>query len=76
MARISLVEPENAPAEVKEVYDSTFRGKPGNIHKALAHLPGVLKSFLPFYGSVGKSLDRKLYEMVYIRVSMINGCHY
>ncbi len=38
--------------------------------------PEVLKTFLPFYASVGRSLDRRLYEMVYIRVSMINGCRY
>jgi uncharacterized peroxidase-related enzyme len=25
---------------------------------------------------VGRSLDRKLYELIYIRVSLINGCHY
>jgi len=23
-----------------------------------------------------RSLDRKLYELIYIRVSLINGCHY
>jgi uncharacterized peroxidase-related enzyme len=36
----------------------------------------MLKSFLTFYASVGRSLDRKLYELVYLRVSMINGCRY
>jgi uncharacterized peroxidase-related enzyme len=36
----------------------------------------MLKNFLPFYASVGRSLDRKLYELVYIRISMINGCNY
>jgi uncharacterized peroxidase-related enzyme len=25
---------------------------------------------------VGRSLDRKLYELIYLRVSFINGCHY
>jgi alkylhydroperoxidase family enzyme len=76
MARISLVEPQNAGPEVKEIYDQTLKGKPGNIQKALAHRPQVLKNFLSFYASVGRSLDRRLYEMVYIRVSMINRCHY
>lgn len=76
MARIRLVEPENAPAEVLEIYEKTLRGKPGNVHKALAHRPEMLKNFLPFYASVGRSLDRKLYELIYIRVSLINGCHY
>lgn len=76
MARISLVEPQNASPEVKEIYEQTLKGKPGSIQKALAHRPQMLKNFLSFYASVGKSLDRRLYEMVYIRVSMINRCHY
>jgi uncharacterized peroxidase-related enzyme len=76
MARISLIEPENATPEVKEIYEKALRGKPGNAQKALAHRPDMLKNFLPFYASVGRSLDRKLYEMIYLRVSFINGCHY
>jgi uncharacterized peroxidase-related enzyme len=76
MARISLIETENATPEVKEIYEKTLRGKPGNVQKALAHRPEMLKAFLPFYASVGRSLDRKLYEMIYLRVSFINGCHY
>src|SRR5579863_4563691 len=76
MARISLVEPESAPPEVKEIYEKALRGKPGNAQKVLAHRPEMLKAFLPFYASVGRSLDRKLYEMTYLRVSFINGCHY
>jgi len=76
MARISLVEMENASPEVKEIYEKTLRGKPGNAQKALAHRPDMLKNFLAFYASVGKSLDRKLYEMIYLRVSFINVCHY
>src|SRR6202162_4974930 len=76
MARISLIAPESASAEVREIYDTTLRGKPGNVQKALAHRPEILKNFLSFYGSVGRSLDRKLYELIYLRVSFINGCRY
>jgi len=76
MARIALVGPENASPEVLEIYEKTLRGKPGNVQKALAHRPEMLKNFLPFYASVGRSLDRKLYELIYLRVSLINGCHY
>jgi len=76
MARISLVEMENATPEVREIYEKALRGKPGNAQKALALRPDMLKNFLAFYASVGKSLDRKLYEMIYIRVSFINGCRY
>ena len=76
MARIRLVSPETASEDVKEIYDKILRGKPANAQKALAHRPEMLKSFLTFYASVGRSLDRKLYELIYIRVSLINGCHY
>jgi uncharacterized peroxidase-related enzyme len=76
MARIPLISPESASPEVKEIYDKTLRGKPGNAQKALAHRPEMLKNFLAFYASVGRSLDRKLYELIYLRVSFINGCHY
>jgi uncharacterized peroxidase-related enzyme len=76
MARVSLIEPEIASPEVKEIYEQKLRGKPGNIQKALAHRPEMLKNFLTFYASVGRSLDRKLYELIYIRVSAINRCNY
>jgi len=76
MARISLISPENAAPEVKEIYEKTLRGKPNSLHKALAHRPEMLRNFLSFYPSVGRSLDRRLHELIYIRVSMINGCFY
>ena len=76
MARIDLIQLDTASPEVKEIYEKTLRGKPANAQKALAHRPEMLKNFLGFYASVGRSLDRKLYELIYIRVSLINGCHY
>ena len=76
MARIGLIAPESASPEVRVIYDTTLRGKPGNVQKALAHRPEMLKNFLSFYASVGRSLDRKLYELIYLRVSLINGCRY
>ena len=76
MARITLIEPEHATPEVKEIYDGKLKGKPGSIQKALAQRPAMLGNFLSFYANVGRSLDRKLYEAVYLRVSLINGCHY
>lgn len=76
MARIGLIGLDTASAEVKEIYEKTLRGKPGNVQKALAHRPEMLRNFLAFYASVGRSLDRKLYEVIYIRVSLINGCRY
>ena len=76
MARVSYVEMEQATPEVREIYEKVLKGNVPNVHKLVAHRPEILKTFLPFYASVGRSLERRLYEMVYIRVSMINGCHY
>ena len=76
MARVSYVEIDRASEEVREIYEQKLKGKPGNIQKALAHRPELLKNFLPFYASVGGSLERRLFELLYIRVSMINNCHY
>jgi uncharacterized peroxidase-related enzyme len=76
MTRIHLISPAEASPEVAEIYEKLLRGKPGNAQKALAQRPEMLKNFLSFYSSVGRSLERKLYELIYIRVSLINGCHY
>ena len=76
MARLSYVEMDKASPEVHEVYERVLKGKPGSVQKLIAHQPEVLKTFLPFYARVGRSLDRRLYEMVYIRVSIINACRY
>jgi hypothetical protein len=43
MARIALIEPEQATPEVKEIYEQKLKGKPGNVQKALAHRPEMLK---------------------------------
>ncbi len=76
MARVKLIEPESAPTEVQHIYEHRLRGKPANVHKAMAHLPETLTAFLAFYSSVGRTPERRLYEMVYIRVSLLNGCEY
>lgn len=76
MARIALIEPDGASPDLKEIYEKVLKGKPGNVQKAMAHRPEALKNFLSFYASVGRALDRKLYEAIYIRVSWLNGCSY
>ena len=76
MARLPYVEMNDAPPEVREIYENALRGKPGSVQKLLAHRPEVLRTFLAFYGTVGRTLDRRIYEMVYIRISAINQCHY
>lgn len=76
MARVKLIEPTEAPADVQNIYEHRLRGRPANVHKAMAHLPNSLVPFLAFYASVGKTIEPRLYELIYIRVSMLNHCHY
>jgi uncharacterized peroxidase-related enzyme len=76
MALVSYITAQNANAEVKKTYDQKLKGKPGNIMMAMAHRPEVLDTFLSFYASIGKAIDKRLYELIYIRVSTINNCNY
>jgi uncharacterized peroxidase-related enzyme len=76
MARVELVEAKGARPVVRQIYEHRLAGRPANMHKAMAHNPQALTPFLAFYAAAGKSLDRKLWEMVYLRVSFINGCGY
>lgn len=76
MARVSCIEPLNARPEVQQIYEHRLRGKPASVHKAMAHNPHALTPFLSFYAAAGASLDRKLWELVYLRVSFVNGCNY
>jgi uncharacterized peroxidase-related enzyme len=76
MPRIELVEPQTARPEVQQIYEHRLGGKPSNLHKAMAHNPQALTPFLAFYAAAGKSLDRRLWELVYLRVSFINECSY
>jgi len=76
LAIVGYVEPQSAQGETKEIFESTLKGRPNNLQKALAQTPEILKGFLALFRSVGKHLDRRLYELLYIRASIINGCHY
>lgn len=76
MSRITYVEPQSARPDVQQIYEHRLRGKPANVHKAMAHNPQALTPFLAFYQAAGKSLERKLWELIYLRVSFLNGCEY
>lgn len=76
MARVELIEPLTAPVEVQNIYEHRLRGRPMNVHKAMAHVPLALTPFLAFYAAVGRTLTPRMYELVYLRVSMLNRCTY
>lgn len=76
MPRVSMIEPPNATREIQQIYEHRLGGRPTGVHKIMAHNQHALTSFLAFYAATGRSLDRNLWELVYLRVSFLNQCHY
>jgi uncharacterized peroxidase-related enzyme len=79
MARIPYVESEAASPEQQEVLGKVTQksGKIANIWKLWSHSPQTLEAFLPFNKSLAKgTLDPKLRELAYVKVSQINDCTY
>jgi uncharacterized peroxidase-related enzyme len=79
MAHVSYVERDDAPEDLQPTYDLIAKklGTMLNFFKALAHSPELLNAFLAMNRTQAKtSLDPKLREMAYLRVSALNGCDY
>jgi len=53
----------------KEIYERLFRNKTGNVQKASRSSPEMLRLY-KLLRQRGRSLDRKLYELIYLRVSL------
>ncbi len=64
----------DAPPEVSAIYQMALHGDPEAIRDLLENRPELLKTFLEYYGTVGSRLDRRTYEIVYLRISALNGC--
>ena len=83
MARIPVINPENAPDELKHFYDAVtgMVGRVPNAYRTMAHTPYLAMLFLPFQAAnqrewPGVHLSAKIKEMVIIKTSHINGCEY
>lgn len=80
MARISYVEKDNAPAEVKAIYEQVEKkfGMVPNVIKAIANSPSLLQGFMPFLGAVlgPSAVDAPLKELAILTTTKINGCSY
>ena len=82
MATVKLIEPEEAKGKVKEIFDDigkTIRGdKVNNIWKALANDPDLLEATWNRIKQVMApgALDSVTKELIYIAVSIVNGCEY
>lgn len=81
-ATVPLVEYEDAPPEVRAVYDDIMKTRKidrvNNIWKALANHPGTLRRTWEDLKAVmaDGALDALTKELVYLAVSATNGCEY
>lgn len=83
MARIPVINPENAPDELQHFYDAVtgLVGRVPNAYRTMAHAPYLAMLFLPFQAAnqrewPGVRMSGKIKEMVIIKTSHINGCEY
>ena len=82
MATVKLIEPEEAKGKVKEIFDDISKTRQGdkvnNIWKALANDPDLLEATWNRIKQVMApgALDSVTKELIYIAVSIVNGCEY
>ncbi len=79
MPRLSYVEADAAPPDVKASYEKmkAARGWVSNFVKILAHFPKGMHAAVGMLGGLREGkLDPKLRQLAYIKASRINGCHY
>lgn len=80
MARIKMVQKEQAPPEVKEVYDKIEENgaRVLNLYRVLAHSPHVLRNFLRLGSSLiaRTELPPNLRELAILRIARLAGSDY
>ncbi len=81
MARIQVVEPEEASGELRAAYAriAAARGRIANVWKAESSNPAAMDAHLGLYTAImyGRSgLTRRQREMIAMTVSDTNGCRY
>jgi len=79
MARIGMVLPEQAPDEVKKVYDGVKQqiGMVPNIFKIMANSPAALQGFMGLFSALGGGkLPAELRERICLATAQYNKCRY
>jgi len=80
MARISFVEKDKAPPEVKAIYERLEQryGTVPNLVKGLANSPSLFQTLMPFLRSVlgPNSLDPQIKELAILTTTKLNQCSY
>jgi len=80
MARLSKLSLEQVDAETRQVFEAYLkeRGNIPNMFRTLAHRPEILKTMTAHFGVVmnAGTVEKKLKEMIAVRVSYLNQCEY
>lgn len=80
MAVVNPVAKDKVSGEAVPIFDDLAKrfGRVPNIFGVMAHRPEALKNFLPLYGAIMTqgTVEPKLKELTYLKVSLVNGCEY
>jgi alkylhydroperoxidase family enzyme len=80
MSRLTKIAPDEASPEARAVFDDFLkeRGNVPNMFRTIAHRPDILRTMTAHFRAVMNTgtVDKKLKEMVAVRVSHINHCDY
>ena len=80
MPRLTKLSPEQTDGATREVFEVFLkeRGNIPNMFRTAAHRPEILRTMTAHFRAVMNtgSVDKKLKEMVAVRVSHLNRCEY
>jgi len=80
MARVAMIEKENAHPMVKELYEKNMQnsGRVLNLFKVMGHLPYIGLNFQRLGNSIlkGEGLPARLRELAVLRVGFLARCRY
>jgi alkylhydroperoxidase family enzyme len=80
MPRLSKLSPDQVDGPSREVFNHFLkeRGNIPNMFRTMAHRPEIMKTMTDHFRAVMNTgtVEKKLKEMVAVRVSHINNCHY
>lgn len=80
MPRLSKLSPEQVDSDARQVFDVFLkeRGNVPNMFRTVAHRPEIMKTMTAHFRAVMNSgtVEKKLKEMIGVRVSYLNHCEY
>ncbi len=80
MGRIPLVQYDDAPPDLRELYDriTAARGSVLNVYRGIANNPAALEALFELTMATYRSgsLEPRHQELAYLYTSTLNQCHY